>query len=245
MTLTENHRHIRDSVRYLLNNHSSKKILFFKLFVSIIGSIFGIAYTTYEWHNGHLRLMIWLIFFMLAKDIDVIMYWYKHKHNMNDENYVLFNAIRTVVFFFSFVWYVLGCVLYLGVHVYEKEVPFSYYLLLTLIILDTLMLTIFITAKILLYFYVKGLMQLLPYVMDRSEQELDSGLLLRSSLFDPMAGITQPYGNACPICKNLYGIKYPSQTLACGHKFHMNCLDSWLHMTGVCPICHLTVEIRI
>jgi hypothetical protein len=246
MTVTEDHRYVRDSVRFVLNNSRSTKILIFKLFVSVMGTIFGIAYPVYEWHNGHTRLMVWLFLFMIAKNFETILYCYKYIYNLNEEDTgVLFTATRTILFFFSVVWYLLGCVIYLGVNVYENEVPLSYYLMLTLIILDTLLLTAFITAKLLLNFHVGGLMRMLPYVMNHINPESDEGMLLRSSLYDPLSGFAISTGNACCVCKNVYTVKHNTRMLSCRHKFHVVCVESWLKMTGVCPICRSSVMMRV
>lgn len=42
----------------------------------------------------------------------------------------------------------------------------------------------------------------------------------------------------CPICLGEYMAKEILRTIPnCGHCFHVDCIDEWLHLNASCPVC--------
>lgn len=45
----------------------------------------------------------------------------------------------------------------------------------------------------------------------------------------------------CTICHNTTAQRRRCLELACGHKFHLDCIDRWLHVRLTCPTCRSDV----
>tara|TARA_B110000208_G_C11783628_1_gene434766 strand:- start:489 stop:806 length:318 start_codon:yes stop_codon:yes gene_type:complete len=41
----------------------------------------------------------------------------------------------------------------------------------------------------------------------------------------------------CVICLNNYSFGAEVKILKCGHLFHVDCIDKWLNIVNICPIC--------
>ena len=47
--------------------------------------------------------------------------------------------------------------------------------------------------------------------------------------------------NECSICLELIN-KKDRQTMVCGHKFHKNCIKTWINIKNICPLCRYEYE---
>ena len=47
----------------------------------------------------------------------------------------------------------------------------------------------------------------------------------------------------CSICLEEYQIGDWKKSLPCFHSFHVNCIDVWLGLNGICPICKTPVVV--
>merc|ERR1711871_1217363 len=47
--------------------------------------------------------------------------------------------------------------------------------------------------------------------------------------------------SSCTICLGDYEVKEELRLLPCGHCFHAECVDAWLQINRVCPICKVDV----
>lgn len=45
----------------------------------------------------------------------------------------------------------------------------------------------------------------------------------------------------CTICQNVTAQRHRCLELACGHTFHLDCIDRWLHVRLTCPTCRSDV----
>ena len=55
-----------------------------------------------------------------------------------------------------------------------------------------------------------------------------------------------PGGNDdCVVCLNAFkDAQWCRKLFACGHVFHMRCVDSWLAKVAACPICHAPIQLN-
>ena len=44
-------------------------------------------------------------------------------------------------------------------------------------------------------------------------------------------------GPSCAICMQQYKVNDELRILPCGHEFHCECVDKWLPMKKICPLC--------
>ncbi|KAF0741402.1 hypothetical protein Ae201684P_017478 [Aphanomyces euteiches] len=51
--------------------------------------------------------------------------------------------------------------------------------------------------------------------------------------------------DSCPICLGDYASNDDIRELPCGHGFHVGCIDSWLRLNKLCPLCKADVEARL
>ncbi|KAM3379975.1 hypothetical protein P3S68_005548 [Capsicum galapagoense] len=50
----------------------------------------------------------------------------------------------------------------------------------------------------------------------------------------------------CAICLSEVSLGEPRQVLSiCGHGFHTHCIDSWLKINSICPLCRIPVPANI
>ncbi len=56
--------------------------------------------------------------------------------------------------------------------------------------------------------------------------------------YHAMAG---PDTDSCVICLDDYGQGATVRTLACGHAFHVACIDTWLERKDTCPLCKASI----
>ncbi len=54
-------------------------------------------------------------------------------------------------------------------------------------------------------------------------------------------GINSGGGSCCNICLGPYEVGDEVRTVVCMHKFHKECIDNWLKVNAVCPICKYSV----
>lgn len=46
----------------------------------------------------------------------------------------------------------------------------------------------------------------------------------------------------CPICLEEFSEGETMRVMPCTHNYHKDCLDKWLKMKAVCPICNLNIR---
>jgi hypothetical protein len=48
--------------------------------------------------------------------------------------------------------------------------------------------------------------------------------------------------NKCNVCLAPYEVGEEIRTIACMHKYHRQCIDTWLRSRATCPICKTTMH---
>lgn len=57
----------------------------------------------------------------------------------------------------------------------------------------------------------------------------------------PRAGVMDP-DLRCPICLENFAQGVEIRVMPCHHKYHRCCLDKWLKIKAVCPICNMNIK---
>ncbi|GMH33463.1 hypothetical protein BSKO_01297 [Bryopsis sp. KO-2023] len=57
----------------------------------------------------------------------------------------------------------------------------------------------------------------------------------------PRAPVDEPC-NRCPICLEEFSKGDAMRVMPCSHNYHKDCLDKWLRIKAVCPICNLNIR---
>lgn len=50
--------------------------------------------------------------------------------------------------------------------------------------------------------------------------------------------------STCSICLELYTMDNPAFILSCGHSLHVQCVESWMQRSNLCPVCYQALRIE-
>ncbi|RQM21160.1 hypothetical protein B5M09_010075 [Aphanomyces astaci] len=52
-------------------------------------------------------------------------------------------------------------------------------------------------------------------------------------------------GCECLVCRYNFSPGDEIRTLPCFHSYHSNCIDPWLRINKVCPVCQVSIELHL
>ncbi|PON52937.1 43kDa postsynaptic protein [Parasponia andersonii] len=72
-------------------------------------------------------------------------------------------------------------------------------------------------------------------------QQSYQGVLIECNIDSPTERPVSQEDAECCICLSAYDDETELRELPCGHHFHCTCIDKWLHINAICPLCKFNI----
>jgi len=129
----------------------------------------------------------------------------------------------------SFAWVVVGAVGLYTIGVYPEHIGFCAY-----VIVNELKRCFLCVAMHRGYFPQTSAEEVDETKRATAEEEIKKLPLVR---FDPALEAEDSWGHGCAVCICDFDVGDQLRKLPCGHQFHCECIDRWLHISRKCPLC--------